>query len=218
MSKSFNVVTEHGMLFKTDMVKAILAGRKTQTRRILATQPSGGVRQSPFTDSGLEDVHGYPIKVPYRVGDTIWVRETFSVIDNKYFSEKVDDLGQNLMYKTGLASIYQTKWTPSLHMARHQSRIDLEITKVQVQQLQVITTEDAIAEGIVAYKCLGGTYYRADGDVDTVYETPVRTYQALWDSIYDKRAGSAWNDNPWVVALTFKVKEKGASNEKVTSV
>jgi hypothetical protein len=71
---------ERPILFNTEMVKAILDSRKTETRRIVKPQPNGGVRKSPFVQSGLEDGHGYEIRCPFgQPGDRLWVRETWRI-------------------------------------------------------------------------------------------------------------------------------------------
>ncbi len=198
---------EHPIIFSGPMVKAILEGRKTQTRRLNGLKK---VNEQPDNFEFIEqDRHGYFVfrkyldrdrdayydrftRCPYgQVGDRLWVREAFT---------KIEGTGQgdwNLMYKAdptvdpyGLA-----KWKPSIHMPRWASRITLEITGVKVERIQEIqdTPTDALKEGIK----LKQPYVHADLKV-------VADFKELWDSINAKR-GYGWDVNPWDWALTFKV-------------
>lgn len=192
------------ILFKTEMVQAILAGRKTQTRRLITPQPNGGVRESPFVKSGIEDIHGREIKSKWAIGDQLWVRETF---------------GWNPDYPEGIMPCYKAdpgheydgiKWKPSLFMPREASRITLEITNVRVERLLSISEEDAIAEGIEKVSALGApmtlwrNYSPKDvetfGRFDTVFAAQ-ESYFSLWDSINGKQSHLL---NPWLWVIEFK--------------
>ena len=183
---------EHPILFSGPMVKAILEGRKTQTRRVIKPQPvfdSADLNGKPyFRWRGLERSQwALSTYCPYgQVGDRLWVRETFYT-DNYRRSN-----GLPVLYK---ADGETRSWLPSIHMPRWASRITLEITGVKVERIQEIqdTPTDALKEGIK----LKQPYVHADLKV-------VADFKELWDSINAKR-GYGWDVNPWDWALTFKV-------------
>jgi hypothetical protein len=191
---------ERGILFSAPMVRAILAGTKTQTRRVVRGPieylgPSGG--QDDLSSWGWffdgQDQHGYmvlargmnerfdngfiSIPCPYGVpGDRLWVRETWR-----------GEGPSTVQYRADGGDVGTLKWRPSIFMPRAYSRIDLEVTEIRVQRVQEITEEDAYAEGISGGDSMGD---------------PVGEYAKLWDSINGKRA--PWASNPWVWALTFR--------------
>ena len=195
---------ERPIIFSAPMVRAILDGRKTMTRRIIKPQPSAGVRVSPFVSSGLEDGHGREVRIPWRPGDRAWVREAWGW--SGFASMPPSSLHpQFLEYAaTGARSgremfpnlrptpeAMPQKWRSPIHMPRWASRITLEITDVRVQRLQDISEEDARAEG-----------------AEPVLEPPdggsaphIAGFRDLWNSI---NGPDAWDRNPWVAALTFR--------------
>ena len=196
---------ERPIIFSGPMINAILAGRKTQTRRIIY----------PLVDRDRPDAEKWPAHSPFigedgvwrfkngvvsyadndrrckygRPGDRLWVRETWLM----------RGAGQIVVYRAdapsdaeaaGFGAMYGG-WRPSIYMPRDRSRITLEITNVRVQRLQEISNPDAIAEGVE----YGTT--TADFAPHAVY-----AFERLWDSINAKRA--PWSSNPWVWAITFK--------------
>ncbi len=174
-------MNEKPILFSGPMVKAILEGRKTQTRRVVKPQPPEGYRQwgrcingnVAFTDHPLQGEKGNVINIkgPYGdEGDHLWVRETWVDLGN----------GLGVAYKADPRGIV-TKWRPSIFMPRSLSRITLEITGVRVERLQDITDDDAKAEGV------GG----------------VGTFGVLWNEINAKR-GHSWDTNPYVWCIEFR--------------
>lgn len=215
---------ERGMIFNGPMVKAILSGQKTQTRRIMKVQPvlngsfyevygagwSKGVKSVPV-------VHGHSLSnnCPFGiVGDRIWVRETWQgpLVD----FEHSDDLLRNPeKYEKPENCVYAADgvpapefydaddnlrccWRPSIHMPRWASRILLEITNVRVERLNDISEQDAIAEGIERYNDDGIVYYGPYGKGDC---RPERAFSDLWKSIY---GDENWEKNPWVWVIEFK--------------
>ncbi|HGK3942984.1 TPA: hypothetical protein ACJ2OQ_004389 [Klebsiella pneumoniae] len=221
-------MTERGMIFNGEMVRAILDGRKTQTRRIIKW------KQTRFTEIGeREDGSKWPWSedaehacdfwhpCPFgAVGDRIWVREAFRV------HSRATDVA-TLVYKASERNSWteQThrvpvavcnkpatpeKWTPSLHMPRWASRILLEITGVRVERLNAISEEDAEAEGIDmealydsqdCYDCI------ADHNM-TGRPTVTGAFKYLWESIYGEES---WKANGWVWVISFKRVEGGAA-------
>ena len=192
---------ERGMIFNGEMVRAILDGRKTQTRRPIKW------KQTRFTEIGeREDGSKWPWSedaehacdfwhpCPFgAVGDRIWVRETWaSGLSTKSTlsyraTHKREDL-EDGFYDT-------IKWTPSIHMPRWASRILLEITDVRVERLQSITLGDICKEvGCGLYDFRPATY-------------GFQVWEELWKSIY---GAENWQANPWVWVIEFKRVEGGA--------
>lgn len=211
---------ERPILFSGPMVRALLAGTKTQTRRIMARQ-----KQHDFTDYTLFGQRGHPDDeaerrggwaepwkaiehapdwpdgkedqcfCPYarQRGDQLWVRETF---DKRAMSTQHLDHA----YKATAAPLgrFGERWTPSIHMPRWASRIQLEVTEVRVQRLKDINADDAMAEGIVRLPDGG---YAADHDGRHYHAASAwHSYASLWNAI--NGAGS-WDLNPWVWAVSF---------------
>lgn len=182
-------MTERGMIFNSEMVRAILDGRKTQTRRIIKPQPeatlsgslSGKWLSRPLNGLLLPKIEDIAIHCPFGVvGDRIWVRETWA----RY---NIDQNSHDIAYRATTPADWpeEGRWRPSIHMPRWASRILLEITDVRVEQLNDISEEDARSEGI------SGSSAR---DVK-------EAYAALWRSIY---GSDSWRANPWVWVIKFK--------------
>lgn len=127
---------ERPILFSGPMVRAILVGNKTQTRRVIKPQPNS-VRASALVSSGLEDGHGNELRCPYgKPGDHLWVRETHLVT-----------AGGAVLYKADHPDLISGYCRPSIHMLRQHSRITLEITGIRIQRLSEISHADGKAEG-----------------------------------------------------------------------
>ena len=179
-------MNEHPILFSTEMIRAILDGRKTQTRRVIKPQyPKfshgfGGCFFCGDGDDGIIEVAGV-LYCPYGVpGDTLWVREMWAMADNGHTYYRADYPASIPMRATKLFG--GTGWKPSIHMPRSASRLTLEVINVRVERVQEISEEDAIAEGVAS----------------------VDLFASLWDTINAKR-GYAWDTNPWVWVVEFKV-------------
>ena len=196
---------ERGMIFNAEMVRAILDGRKTQTRRIVSD------RHLNLIDVGSQIGECYPLECgidhensqsyyrehcPFgKPGDRIWVRETFG------------DCGERLVYRADNDDGAQCKvkrWTPSIHMPRWASRITLEITGVRVELLNSISQEDAQAEGM---ELTGWRPTYSDPDTGGEVWTPYDNFAQLWESIYGEES---WQANPWVWVIEFRRVEGGA--------
>ncbi|EMF5052079.1 hypothetical protein RGO66_000519 [Serratia marcescens] len=193
---------ERPVIFNGEMVRAILDGRKTQTRRVMKVQPeSSGFGLRFITESlnnrdtgkyfwsqsdacGINKPRSKPFPCPFgRVGDRLWVRETFG------------DCGNRLVYRAdtedGAASQVK-RWVPSIHMPREACRILLEITAVRVERLNDISEEDARAEGCC---------YGRGGGVPDFAVTPADHFPTLWASIYGEES---WRATPWVWVIEFR--------------
>lgn len=181
------------ILFNTDMVRAVLDGRKVQTRRVVKIEP--WMIDDVDGVAWYEDQYGDHIKVselcPYgKPGDLLWVRETWGV--EKWKTKRI-------VFKAGDVAGNRNpveKWKPSIHMPRLYSRITLRITDVRVDRVQEITEEEAQAEGVV-----GKAEAIAAGM--TWYDRPKRAFMFLWNSINEKR-GYSWESNPWVWVIEFE--------------
>ena len=107
------------ILFNTEMVQAILEGRKTVTRRVIKPQPIAGIRKSVFVPSGIEDGHGREIKLLYKVGDILYVRETWSIHECVKCQAGIPALGGECKCKYVYRASYGAtdfRWKPSIHM------------------------------------------------------------------------------------------------------
>ena len=205
---------ERPILFSGPMVRAILDGRKTQTRR-LCKVPAGytmGERDDgspwPYYVADIsDDERGAWLPCPHGApGDRLWVRETFALAplrtepdpddhDDWYPIYRAD--GDERPWLSSLdddASEVKPPWKPSIFMPRWASRILLAITEVRVQRLQELTEADAEAEGVSpAPFCKSG---RPSG------MEHVEAFEDLWDEINGDRA--TWASNPWVFAISFR--------------
>ena len=185
------------MLFSTDMVQALIAGRKTQTRRILKVK--GCKPFVPDNSWDLETIKQWNKDYhPYgKPGDLIWVRETFKKAPEectwKRFSYKAD-------YNSHLAEL--GKWKPNIHMPKVAARIWLQVESVGVERLQVITEVDAIAEGVSRYPRSPIYGYLNYMHPETYTLTALSSFETLWLSI---NGLDSWDANPWVWVVKFKV-------------
>lgn len=208
------------IIFSGPMVRAILEGRKSMTRRVLKPQPTyhlnGGVWYRPFqaephewhfTAGGMR--YGY-WKAPYAEGDTLWVRENWRAEDSDmdHIPPNRVPRASQIFYEVDGSwgkDVTVGKLRPSIHMPRWASRITLTVGAVKVERLQDISEEDCSAEGIVGIR---RPRYQMDGygvfgmDQEEASMSRFGAFEKLWQSINAKRA--PWDSNPWVVAYTFK--------------
>lgn len=210
---------ERPILFSDAMVRAILAGKKTQTRRVLADQPmldrmqhcmtgpgdAGWVQNDDGctwrydakrgTPSGQHALCG-PYRCPYGVvGDRLWVRECAGEIERK--GAKV------LVYRADEPIEQPARWRPSIHCRRSWSRILLEIVDVRVERLHDISERDARAEGVRFDAAIDPLDADATRPVPLA-ESAIDHFRALWNLINGNRDGGSWDVNPWVWAITFR--------------
>ncbi len=183
---------ERPILFNTEMVRAILDGRKTQTRRPVKPPPPDNTYSfhaiqgfnelaACFISSDMTK-QAHWTKLHSKVGDRLYVRETWAVEKRK---EK------RIVYKANNSNtpIDFDRWRPSIHMPKYLARIWLEITDIRVERVKDITMEDSINEGVKTLLNFEKNYgMNARG-----------AFIDLWNSIYKN-----WKDNPWVFVREFK--------------
>jgi hypothetical protein len=187
------------ILFNAPMVRAILSGQKTQTRRAAKLTDAGHVKESRgyrrWHPADPDAIKACPFGQP---GDRLWVRENFSGphYQNKYPPSQWVDIDPIWYWADGNPE--NGDWTipkPSIHMPRLASRITLEITGVRVERLRDISHDDAKAEGIAELEASYGNLRNERLSV------PQHIFANLWESI--NGAGS-WEANPWVWVVEFK--------------
>jgi len=216
-----NTQKERPIIFNSDMVRAILSGQKTQTRR-----PITASRIKAFSDAaalgecsdflgygqlGINDLSYVLEFCPFgQPGDLLWVRETwrkFNASNECGCSEYPCDCPKNG------APIYrathddgESKWRPSIHMPRWASRILLRVTAVRVERVQDIDDAGSIAEGVGSGHYIeDGWYWKdwrlsdKDAAVSPMLESAKESFCSLWESIYGN-----WDANPWVWVVEFE--------------
>lgn len=188
---------ERGMIFNGEMVRAILDGRKTQTRRPVNSSTADLLdlqKQYPHKKYNIGCPFGQP-------GDRLWVRETWAeagasapdlTLYRANYPEHVPAHYENVPPVDGI------RWTPSIHMPRWASRILLEITDARVERLNAISEEDAQAEGVQP-ACYEIT------PPEAAYRV---SFGEVWRGIYGEES---WAANPWVWVIEFKRVEGGAA-------
>lgn len=231
---------ERGIIFNAEMVRAILDGRKTQTRRIVKHQrhPSQEIK---LCDDGFFHWSMIGAEKPLsainyeygRVGDRLWVRETYSLLGNE--DACPIDWNDNIVNdKTEAARIYRAScaqksgdyglwsipdeadwkphteemkfegsWTPSIHMPRWASRITLEITDVRVERLNNISPRDVVAEGLIKLPATG-RYVRFQGAQH--FGLAYDNHKDAFADLWDEvsKPDCNYESNPWVWVIEFK--------------
>lgn len=215
-------IKERPILFSAPMVRAILEGRKTVTRRALNERALKNIGYGVQ----LGECHELPTEGPLhpnsigyyndfcpigQLGDRLWVRETHADVGCRLTFRADTDDGAHCQVK---------KWTPAIHMFRRHSRILLEITDVRVERLQDISDEQAQAEGIIPVpKTTEDSHqfwrnYHLSGDGTFCVRTPKESFKSLWchvaggsfpkgEAAY-KASPHSWGANPWVWVVEFK--------------
>ena len=197
-------MSERPILFNTEMVKAILDGRKTQTRRLCKGQPQDGIT-SP-------EEMGYT--APYKPGDVLWVRETWQYIPES-------DTDGFYVYAADRENPADWKWRPSIHMPRAAARLFLRVTGVRMERLQDMSEDDAIAEGYRGCDAKHPVIYYPDCTAEPCWVTGYECIYEYWycnhtlqegfgRDIWDSTIKKAdlpcygWEANPWVWVIEFE--------------
>lgn len=208
MTKSEILQVAKPILYNTEMVRAILDGRKTMTRRLIKPQPQTGAVVEYNENKGIYwswwmdgDKHFAPKdgikKPPYNPGQYLYVRETWYLTDclglqNGYiYKASVDERQLRILEKTtGIIP----KWRPSIHMPKEVARIFLKVTDVRAERLQEITLDQIYKEGVqTEYP------YQLNG------EEKIYAFRNIWDSTIKKQdlKEYGWDGNPWVFVISF---------------
>jgi len=200
---------EHPILFSTPMVKALLEGRKTQTRRIIKPQGRAVCFDVAMHKDGsdkwprnldADERYISDMNCPYgKVGDILWVRETwgldyFGYARPWHFKEGIKVEQRDIIYRADDEDrdkrfLLDESWKPSIFMPRAACRIRLEIIDIKVERVQNITDEDSLAEGVLMNQNIFST-----GELK-------EAYKQLWCKI---NGSESWNKNPWVWVIEFK--------------
>lgn len=203
-------MTDKPIIFSAPMVRALLKGRKTQTRRVLSIKGRKGFFQ--FGKSDLPDYdwtfrradhvwedwrHDQLLrKLPYAMDDRLWVREAWAPLEALTHNDPGTlALVNRGFYRADCSTVEGeiSRWRPSIHMPRWASRLTLIVTDVRVQRLQDISEADARAEGCQPHKM---------GTARNPSESYHLGFSDLWNSLHGP---DAWDANPWVCALIFDV-------------
>ena len=197
------------ILFSTAMVRAILTGQKTMTRRVCKPLTLNYPAHAYLNETPEQWLARWNHKPPYKPGDILWVRETW------YYEEHMHDLtagepdlpggrySHRYIYRASSpdypvnVGVGEHGWRPSVFMLREAARIFLKVTEVRVERVQEILCGDMKREGCIPAIVTGGQWQQWQRD----YWIP------LWDSINAKR-GYGWDKNPWVWAISFERIEK----------
>jgi hypothetical protein len=212
---------EKPIIFKPEMVRAIIEGRKTQTRRVIKPQPPDWINDFGYTcftpeghisGRGLyyqKEIAEKFFNLPYEAGMRLWVREAYFpdppnngeweyydftdgvLINLKVIPDKYKN-PENCIYRATWTGT-DLKWKPSIHMPRWASRITLEVTGIRVERVQDISGKDSIAEGVTEL----GIIERKRSNGGVYYSG----FSDLWDSINKEHS---WDKNPWVWVVGFK--------------
>lgn len=183
------------MLFSAPMIRALLAGTKSQTRRVVKDTGLYAIDAAIHgAETAARELQALASRCPYgQPGHKLWVRETHM------------DLGACYLYRADPGAETERAlvapgqpWKPAIHMPRAASRITLEVTGVRVERLQAISEADALAEGIVetcgGYGLPAGEHFHA--------ADPRQSYFSLWEAINGPGSVEA---NPWLWCVSFKV-------------
>lgn len=221
-----NAIKERGILFSAPMVRALLDGQKTVTRRAVKGVALDWLEE--FEPSYVADPGNG--MCPYgKPGDRLWVRETWGVISHdfdehgnmiEWVPDRLATPIREMRFGQGYYSghvIYRADgeaewagdddgggddrscWKPSIHMPRIASRILLEITDVRVERLQAITYEEAVAEGV--HRDSACRMWTATDEGGACHKYPVPAFRDLWSRI---NGADAWAANPWAWVVEFK--------------
>ena len=213
---------ERPILFSGSMVRAILDGNKTQTRRVVKRQrdmefdlhdPHYGPYWLSYV-AGSAEGDDAKVRCPYgKLGGRVWVREAWGLFNDLGFCDTSctglvglpDDW--HLAYRADHIDPkhgdgpHRPVWRPSIFMPRWASRITLEITDVRVEPLQQISEADAREEGVTDHQ---GKWWDGSPVIHGKWTGPREAYQALWESI---NGPESWDSNPWVWAVKFRLLE-----------
>lgn len=191
-------MADRPIIMSGESVRAIMAGLKTQTRRVIKPQPLQGLGYMMGCEKRyvIQCGEDWPddardrVKIPYQPGDTLWVKETWAATkDRSVIIHRADS-----MFNDCLPEDLAWVWTSPISMPRWASRLSLLVTDVRAQRVQDISEEDAMAEGMESAWAYAAFSLRD-------------RYEAAWNDI-NARRGFPFSSNPWVFAYTFEMQER----------
>lgn len=204
------------ILFNTEMVQAILEGRKTVTRRIIKPQPTysphdgfnwkGGAYGLSIPPTIEGAAHNFLCAAQYKVGNILYIRETWHKYKKRVGKGEGCHIATFYGYRASIANSEDAneRWKPSIHMPKEAARIFLRITNVRAERLQDITPDEIEKEGILNH-CKG--CHATFGCDDCMNDTPIEEeWKILWDSTISKPDlyKYGWDANPWVWVYEFE--------------
>lgn len=209
------------ILFNTEMVRAIMDGRKTCTRRVIKLPweecpACKYVHNKYIYDKMTENVYcarcGYPLepkrRSPYQPEDILYVRETWHRYTKRVGKGEGCHLEEHYGYKASIANSEDAEepWKPSIHMPKEAARIWLKVTDVRVERLQDITEDGVEAEGAIDNR---GFIHSLENEYDRIY-TAREHFIGIWDRTIKKSDldSYGWDANPWVWVIEFERCEK----------
>ena len=197
------------ILFNTKMVRAILDGRKTCTRRLVKFLPGKNPNWMGYIKDGnmLYNGTNEPCirEAPYQAGDILYVRETWC--DDRQFTR--DSTPGQYFYKASENGNF--KWKPSIHMPKEAARVWLKVTEVRMERLQAITEDGATLEGAIDNR---GFIHAPDDEYNHIHSAKEH-FIDIWNSTIKKSGLDhyGWAANPWVWVVTFETCEEPSSIE-----
>jgi hypothetical protein len=200
------ICRDRPIIFGGPMVLAILEGRKTETRRVILEQPEWESNDWVLGDASelLKTGTIRGVKCPYgRVGDTLWVKETHRFGKEGVVEYRADDRLRLVEIPEGFTWMDDNRWRPSIHMPKWASRIHLMIEGLGAQRIDEVTTNGAMAEGVLSHPSEDIWDLLSPITQDAYRELAVNMFRDLWDSINAKR-GYPWDESPWVWVVQFR--------------
>ena len=211
-------IKERPILFSGPMVRAILGGKKTVTRRIVKPQPPNDrtLGECCYSDTGWAEMddpstvqpagcYCNDVPCPYgQPGDRLWVREAWRLYNASEECACYDLClcharhGRPMYRADWTGDVSDHKWRPSIHMPRWASRIVLEVKSVRVERLQEITEDECVAEGFD-----GSHWWAGAARCDESAHLVINQFQETWDQLNADR-GYGWDSNPWVWRVEFE--------------
>lgn len=207
------------ILFNTEMVQAVLDGRKTVTRRCVKFLNGKNVNWTGYVKDGLMLFNGTnePCIKPcqYQPGDILYVRETWHKYKKRVGNGEGCHIAEFFGYRASIANSEDANepWHPSIHMPKEAARIWLKVTNVSLERLHDITENGTLKEGAQGVRCnhAGLGAYGCTDCMNTGWlEPPILDFMQIWDSTIKKSDLDmyGWNANPWVWVIEFERCEK----------
>lgn len=237
-------MADRRILFSDPMIRAILEGRKTQTRRVIRRMPElFEVAPGQLCEVAPSQIEGEtPARIrtgnvitsrtlPYGMGDRVWVREAHAIMPRTAYRgsigtgtiqqiEHPTDGYSAAVFREGFDRSGQPLWRSAVHMPRWASRLTLTVTDLRIQRLWDISEADAVAEG-VEHDPDTDSFWGAEGrglkGATRQYLHASSAFRDLWDSLNAKR-GFGWGTNPWVCAVTFTAHQRNIDQMEVRDV